>query len=68
MEQTTGGKEKHEEAVMIRREPFLANTYYVGKGHKAPFDCPVCGRTTMQHLNFLGRRAVFCSGERIRKG
>jgi len=35
---------------------------YVGKGYKAAFECPMCQRSTYQHLNFLAGRRVVCDG------
>lgn len=40
---------------------------YVGRGYKARFECPSCGRFTYQHLNFLGRRDVVCDGLKFTK-
>jgi hypothetical protein len=49
-------------------------TQYVGRGHKGFFRCPYtlyngepCGRTTWQHLNFLGRKKVYCIGTKFVK-
>lgn len=43
------------------------DTMYVGKGWKARFICPECGRETWQHLNYLGRRSVVCDGRKFTK-
>jgi hypothetical protein len=37
-------------------------TVYVGRGWKALFRCPACGRVKWQHLNFLGSRRLVCDG------
>lgn len=42
-------------------------SHYCGKGWKALFDCPACGRKTWQNLNFLGRRKLVCNGQKITK-
>lgn len=59
--------EAHAPAIMIRRAPFQLYTQYVGKGWKALFRCPACGRETWQHMNFLGRRSLVCTGTKIVK-
>jgi len=41
--------------------------HYVGKGYKGLFRCPVCGRETWQHLNFLGCRDLICTFTKITK-
>lgn len=45
----------------------VARTMYVGKGYKSAFECPACGRSTYQALNFLGRRNVVCNGVKFTK-
>lgn len=40
---------------------------YVGKGYRAKFTCPECGRAAYQHLNFLGRRNLICNGKKFMK-
>ena len=40
---------------------------YVGRGWTKVFRCPVCGKETRQHLNFLGGRMVMCDGLSILK-
>jgi hypothetical protein len=59
--------EAHAPAIMVRRSPLALYSAYVGKGWKALFRCPACGRETWQHLNFLGRRSLICSGLKITK-
>lgn len=58
---------KHTLTTCQTPEPLRANQQYIYKGWKQRFVCPVCGRETWQHLNFLGRRFVACNGEKFSK-
>jgi hypothetical protein len=53
--------------VQCERSSAPADSVYVGKGWKAKFICPSCGRNCWQHLNFLGRRKVVCDGVKFTK-
>jgi len=55
---------QHEAAICVRD---VAGTQYVGKGYRSKFTCPVCGRSSWQHLNFLGRRKMVCNGGKFSK-
>lgn len=50
---------QHEPATMVRN---VRETYYCYRGWKSKFECPVCGKTCMQNLNFLGSRVLVCNG------
>lgn len=45
----------------------VKGTQYVGKSYKSEFTCPMCLRSTWQHLGFLGQRNVCCNGEKFSK-
>ena len=58
----------HVPEVMERVKPYVMNTVYVYKGWKTMFVCPVCGKSSWQHLNFLGRTWVpVCFGNKVIK-
>ena len=40
---------------------------FIGKGWKAQYSCPTCGRATMQALNFMGGRRLICDGAKFTK-
>ena len=60
--------EKHEATTMERVKPLMQSSIYVGKGYKGLFRCPMCGKETWQHLNFLAGRKMICDGNKISKG
>lgn len=51
----------------VNCERIKRETFYVGKGWKSRFVCPTCGRSSFQHLNFLGQRVLVCNGEKFAK-
>lgn len=57
-------EQAHELAICVRD---FKQTQYVGKGYKSKFQCPVCSRSTWQHIGFLGQRNVLCDGVKFTK-
>jgi hypothetical protein len=43
------------------------SSQYHYKNHSAEFECPECHRKARFNLNFLGRRKVFCDGQKFTK-
>jgi hypothetical protein len=54
----------HEPTIIPRN---VGETWFIGKGWKSEFTCPVCGRSARFALNFLGGRDVVCDGVKFTK-
>lgn len=54
---------KHIETMTKRLMGF--HLQYSFKNWSDAFECPVCGKKKRYSLNFLGRKKVFCNGEKF---